>query len=142
MLVREYQIHSALHFLLCVSVFKLMIMQERNRVYSPDFEWRTRTHLPFGVLKYLILEGPEPLYYACLSACLFVTPAVSGIRGADEKQKLCSVPRTLYGFNLFLIFHFSAVRFYDESIRSELRNSYLKIKQIKNVNIYDNKRNK
>ena len=43
---------------------------------------------------YFLLEGPEPLYYVCLS----VTPAVSGIRGADEQQKLSSVPRTLHVF--------------------------------------------
>ena len=29
------------------------------------------------------LKGPEQLYYVCLSA----TPAVSGVRGADEQQK-------------------------------------------------------
>ena len=27
-----------------------------------------------------------------------VTAAVSGVRGADEQQKTCSVPRTLYVF--------------------------------------------
>ena len=48
--------------------------------------------------KYLILEGPEPLYYVCLS----VTPAVSGVRRAEEHQKLSSVPRTLY-YNTFSI---------------------------------------
>ena len=47
--------------------------------------------IPNLVLKYLILEGPEPLYYVCisvcssvcpsvrLSVCLSVTPAVSGV---------------------------------------------------------------
>ena len=32
--------------------------------------------------KYLILEGPEPVYYVRPS----VTPAVSGVRGADEQK--------------------------------------------------------
>ena len=61
----------------------------------------------FFDLKHVILEGPEPVYYVCLSVrlsvrpcvCLSVTPAVGGVRGADEQQKLTSVPRTLYVFN-------------------------------------------
>ena len=40
----------------------------------------------------LMLEGTEPLCYVCLSVCLPVTPAVSGVRGADERQILNSVP--------------------------------------------------
>ena len=46
--------------------------------------------IPKLVLKLsnLILEGPEHLYYVCLSVRrLFVTPAVSGVSGADEQQK-------------------------------------------------------
>ena len=49
-------------------------------------------NIPNSVFKYFLLEGPEPLYYVCLS----VTPAVSGVRGANEHQKLSSVPLTLY----------------------------------------------
>lgn len=33
--------------------------------------------------EYLILEGPEPLHYVCLSV-MSVMPAVSGVCGADE----------------------------------------------------------
>ena len=49
-------------------------------------------NIPNSVFKYFLLEGPEPLYYIGLS----VTPAVSWVRGADEHQKLSSVPLTLY----------------------------------------------
>ena len=31
--------------------FNFMSKRVRNRVQTPHFEWRTRTHLPFGVLK-------------------------------------------------------------------------------------------
>ena len=34
------------------------------------------------------------------SVCLSVIPAVSGVRRADEQQKLFSVQRTLYIFNI------------------------------------------
>ena len=40
------------------------------------------------------------LEYVCLSVRLSVTPAVSGVRGGDEHQKISSVPRTLYVFNI------------------------------------------
>ena len=45
-----------------------------------------------------MLEGPEHLYYVCLSVRP-LTLAVSGVRGADEQQKLSSVPDALYVFN-------------------------------------------
>ena len=47
--------------------------------------------IPNSVLKYLMIEGPDPVYYVGLSVrlsvYLSVTPAVSGVRGADEQQK-------------------------------------------------------
>ena len=54
--------------------------------------------IPNLVGKYLQLEGLEPLYYVRLS----VTPAVSGVRGADEQQKT-NVRHTysVYVFNDF-----------------------------------------
>ena len=41
-------------------------------------------NIPNLVSKHLLLEGPEPLY----NVCVCVTPAVSGVHGADEQQKL------------------------------------------------------
>ena len=48
-------------------------------------------HIPNSVLKYLILVGPEPLYYVRLSH----------LRSAERtsNKKLSSVPRTVYVFN-------------------------------------------
>ena len=39
-----------------------------------------------------------------MSVRLSVTPAVSGIRAADEQQKLSSVPHALYVFNLIFLY--------------------------------------
>ena len=58
--------------------------------------------IPNSVRKHLQLEGPEPLYYVCLSVCLPVTHAVSGVRGADEQQKTNVRPTySVYVFNDF-----------------------------------------
>ena len=50
--------------------------------------------IPNLVSWYLQLEGLEPLYYVRLS----VTPAVSGVRGADEQQK--TIVRPTYSVRL------------------------------------------
>ena len=61
------------------------------------------------LLKYLILEGPEPLYYVYLSVCLCLSVCLSvclshlrSARSAERtsNKKTSSLPRTSYVFNI------------------------------------------
>ena len=93
------------------------------KMIAEDWEFLQIQVNTYFVLKYLILEGTEPLYYICMSVCMSVFMSVcmsiclSGWLSVylyvclsvclsiclsvtpDEQQKLSSVPRTLYAFN-------------------------------------------
>ena len=44
-------LYGILTFCYVFPFFNFMSKRVRNRVQTPHFEWRKRTHLPFGVLK-------------------------------------------------------------------------------------------
>ena len=80
-----------------VFIIESMKFDSTNTIWNPEIRFE---------IIYFIPRRPGA-YFLCLSVrpsvCLPVTPAVSGVRGVDECNKLSAVPRTLVQLQYQLI---------------------------------------